>query len=301
MRRTHIPTLLLLAACAAVGCSKGAVAPEARTQQVPIPAPVNPGRVAEAVDRQTTEEGDEGAPAKITGPVSFADADAAYQAKKYSEAVTLFQAYTEQHPRNAWGHFMLGLSASKAGDPAKAESAFMQALSIDPNHVKSLVNLSRVLLDQRRTDDALVHLTHAGEIAASSGDVQRLLGRAYAEQRKNDEAADAYRRAIALDPHDAWSMNNLGLLLLEQDRADEALPMLARAVQLRMDVPAFHNNLGMALEHTGRFLAAADEYRGALTADPGYGKAKQNLARVEAVKVGHEEPFDLEAVATVGR
>jgi Flp pilus assembly protein TadD len=97
-------------------------------------------------------------------------------------------------------------------------------------------------------------------------------------------------------------MNNLGLLILEQQRAEEALPLLARAVQLRMDVPAFHNNLGMALEHTGRFLAAAEEYRGALTADPGYGKAKQNLARVEAIKVGHEEPFDLEeAVATVGR
>jgi Flp pilus assembly protein TadD len=92
-------------------------------------------------------------------------------------------------------------------------------------------------------------------------------------------------------------MNNLGLLLLEQQRADEALPLLARAVELRMEVPAFHNNLGMALEHTGRFVAAAAEYRGALTADPGYGKARQNLARVEAVKGGREQPFDLAATA----
>jgi Flp pilus assembly protein TadD len=302
MRRTHIPTLLLLAACAAVGCSKRAEAPDARTQQLPIPAPVKPAAVSEVVDQKTTEGVGEVAPTKTTGPVSFADADAAFQAKHYKEAVMLFQAYTDQRPRNPWGHFMLGLSASKAGDPATAESAFTQALSVDPNHVKSLVNLSRLLIEQGRTDDALVHLTHAGEIVPDSGEVQRLLGRAYVEQRKSDEAADAYRRAIALDPHDAWSMNNLGLLLLEQHRADEALPLLARAVQLRMDVPAFHNNLGMALEHTGRFLAAAEEYRGAVTADPGYGKAKQNLARVEAVKVGHEEPFDLEeAVATFGR
>jgi hypothetical protein len=34
-----------------------------------------------------------------------------------------------------------------------------------------------------------------------------------------------------------------------------------------------------------------------LAADPGYGKAKQNLARVEAVKGGPEEPFDLAALA----
>jgi superkiller protein 3 len=233
--------------------------------------------------------------------VSFGDADAAYQAKNYSEAARLFEQYTERRPNNAWGHFMLGLSAWKAGDVAKAEGAFEEALTIDPNHVKSLVNLSRVLIDQRRFDEALVRLTHAGEVDPNSVDVHRLLGRTYAAERKTDEAVNAYRRAIALDARDAWSMNNLGLLFLEQDHAEEALPLLCRAVQLRRDVAAFHNNLGMALEHTGRFLAAAEEYRGALTADPNYGKAKQNLSRVEAVKVGHEEPFDLEAVATVGR
>ena len=92
-------------------------------------------------------------------------------------------------------------------------------------------------------------------------------------------------------------MNNLGLLLLESKRADEALPLLAGAVELRKDVPEFHNNLGMALEHQGRFVAAATAYKGALTADPGYKKATQNLVRVEAVKAGPEEPFDLAATA----
>jgi hypothetical protein len=51
----------------------------------------------------------------------------------------------------------------------------------------------------------------------------------------------------------------------------------------------------MALEHTGRFKAAATAYNGALTADPRYEKAKQNLVRVEAVKSGPEEPFELGA------
>ena len=299
----QVTVVLLLAAFAAVGCSKPFEERERKSQQQPpVSTVAKPLAVPDVGDRNDEEGTGEDVLTKSAGPVSFADADAAYQAKNYKGAVTLFQAYTDQRPRNPWGYFMLGLSASKAGDPVQAESAFMQALSIDPNHVKSLVNLSRLLIDQGRSDDALVHLTHAGEIVPESGEVQRLLGRAFDEQHHSDEAESAYRRAIELDPHDAWSMNNLGLLFLEQQRADEALPLLARAVQLRIDVPAFHNNLGMALEHTGRFHAAAEEYRGALTADPGYGKAKQNLARVAAVKVGHEEPFDLEeAVATVGR
>jgi hypothetical protein len=53
----------------------------------------------------------------------------------------------------------------------------------------------------------------------------------------------------------------------------------------------------MALEHSGRFVAAATAYKGALEADPNYRKAKQNLARVEVVKSGPEEPFDLAALA----
>jgi Flp pilus assembly protein TadD len=101
----------------------------------------------------------------------------------------------------------------------------------------------------------------------------------------------AYRHVIELNEFDAWSMNNLGLLLLEKQRADEALPLFARAVELRKDVAAFHNNLGMALEHTGRFTGAATAYGGALIADPGYDKAKRNLARVELVKEAPVQTF----------
>jgi Flp pilus assembly protein TadD len=84
-------------------------------------------------------------------------------------------------------------------------------------------------------------------------------------------------------------MNNLALLFLEEKRADEAMPLLLKAVDLRKDVAAFHNNLGMAFEHTRRFKDAAEAYNDALSADPGYEKAKQNLARVEAVKVTGDE------------
>ena len=236
-----------------------------------------------------------GATPKITGPVSFADGEAAYQARKYSDATAIFEHYTGQRPGNAWGHYMLGLSAWKSGDLAKSEQAFEKALSIDPHHVKSLVNLSRVFIDQKRHDDATRQAHACGrDRSRNRPRCHRLLGRTYHAQGKTDEAVDAYRRAIELNELDAWSMNNLGLLLLETKRADEALPLLAKAVELRQDVPAFHNNLGMALEHTGRFKAAATAYNDALAADPRYDKAKRNLARVEAVKSGPEEPFDVE-------
>ena len=229
---------------------------------------------------------------KITGPMSFADGQAAYQARKYSDATAIFDRYTTQRPANAWGHYMLGLSAWKSGDLAKSEQAFEKALSVDPHHVKSLVNLSRVFIEQKRYDDALGRLSSAAEIDPESTEVYRLLGRTYHTQGKTDEAVSAYRRAIELNELDAWSMNNLGLVFLETERADEALPLLTKATELRPEVPVFHNNLGMALEHTGRFRAAATAYKAALAADPGYDKAKRNLARVEAVQGDSEETQD---------
>jgi tetratricopeptide (TPR) repeat protein len=220
-------------------------------------------------------------PAKILpGEVTFAEAESAFRGKRYGDAVELFTAYTERKPDNAWGHYMLGLSAWKAGQPEKAEPAFERALQLDPKHVKSLLNWSRVLLEENKPEDALPKIEAALAIDPKSTDGYRLLGRAHAAQGNEDAAIEAYRHAIALDERDAWSMNNLGLVCIEAGRATEALPALARATQLRSDVPTFQNNLGMALEQTGHFQAAATAYRTALAEDADYAKAAVSLARV---------------------
>ena len=283
---------VVVLACAVVGCSKRGDSQKTNTVKSVQPAAIETS--AKAVD----DEGFVGAPApRITGPVSFADGEAAYQSKNYGEATKLFEQYVGRRPDNPWGHYMLGLSAWKSGDLVKSESAFEAALRIDPKHMKSLVNLGRVLIEQKRYDDAIVKLTAAEEVDPESATVPRLMARAHSAKGDFEQAVDAYRRAITLDRNDAWSMNNLGLLYLEQGFVEDALPYLAKAVLMKENVAAFHNNLGMALEHQGRFVAAAGAYKGALTADPGYKKAKQNLARVEAVKSGPEEPFDLAAAA----
>jgi len=289
--RQVVAAVLLATAFGITACSRS---DEGTKAQPKDPEPVQHKPVITPSESQPVKPTDgEGfiasVPSKLTG--SFADGEAAYRARKYADATAIFEGYTERRPANPWGHYMLGLSAWKSGDLSKSEQAFEKALSIDPHHVKSLVNLSRVFIDQKRHDEAVDRLTRASEIEPESAEVFRLLGRTYHSLRKTDEAVDAYRHAIDLNERDAWSMNNLGLLLLETKRADEALPLLTSAVELRKDVPEFHNNLGMALEHAGRFRAAATAYGDALTIDPRYEKAKQNLARVEAVKSGPEDTF----------
>ena len=292
----YVTTLMMLAALAAVGCSQKEESSEAKSGATGTA--VKPIVKQESLDVKGTDDEEfvAGAKTGITS-ASFADDEAAYHAKKYGEATAIFGAFTERRPDNAWGHYMLGLSAWKSGDFGTSEKAFDQALSLDPRHVKSLVNSSRLFIDQKRHEDAIDRLTRAAELDPESLEVSRLLARTYVAQGKTEEAIEAYRRVIELHDNDAWSLNNLGLLLLETQRADEALPLFAKATELRKNVAAFHNNFGMALEHTGRFKAAAAAYTGALAADPGYEKAKLNLERVEAVKSGPEEPFETGTVS----
>ena len=266
--------------------SKAPVQPIPRVESIPV--------VPEApVEDMSTSTG-----SVIPEDVSFEDSEAAFHDKRYEEASDLFAAYTKRRPENVWGHYMLGLSARKAGDQVWAEEAFVKALEIDPGHVKSLLNLSRVLLDSDRPDEALERIEAALEIEPESNDGQRLLGRAHYRLGDEEKAIEAYREAILLDQGDAWSMNNVGLILIRQERFEEAVPPLARAVQIRNDIPVFQNNLGIALERTGYLIASADAYGRALDLDGSYEKVSISLSRVEELEGDPDQgPVDLVVLA----
>jgi Flp pilus assembly protein TadD len=220
----------------------------------------------------------------VVAPVVLTEAESVYRDKRYSDAAALFSTYVEQHPTNPWGHYMLGLSSWKAGDLDRAESAFVRSLELDPKHVKTLLNLARVNLDQGNPKDALSRVTTAIKLDSTSGEGYRLMGRVRAALNEPNEAIAAYRVALSRDPNDVWAMNNMGLLMIQQGRNEEALGPLARAVQVDSTVAVFQNNLGIALEHTGRFALAGQSYKAAIAVDGGYTKAKLSLARVEGRK-----------------
>ncbi|MFO7653464.1 MAG: tetratricopeptide repeat protein [Candidatus Krumholzibacteriia bacterium] len=246
---------------------------------------------AEADVLAAAEARDVSATSTRRGPVSYAEAEAAYLAGDWAEAADLFDAYTAERPDNAWGHYMLGLSLWKGGDLEGAEDALETALAHRPDHLKSRINLGRVLLDLERPSEALTVLEAALAGAPESADGHRVLGRALHALGRSEDAAAAYRTALLRDPGDAWSLNNLALLAIEQERFAEAVAPAARAVELREDVACFHNNLAVALERTGRPALAAAAYDAALRADAGHERAAVSLDRLVALGV---DPADTE-------
>ena len=187
---------------------------------------------------------------------------------------------------------MLGLSAWKAGDNEYAEESFEKALALAPGHVKSLLNLSRVLLDTGRAEEALVKIDGVLDIDPGSNVAFRLKGRALDQLGRTDDAIESYRAAISINDGDVWSMNNMALIMIGQERFEDALLPLARATQIDSTRAVFWNNLGMALERTDRFRSAEQAYSHAFEADDGHEKAYANLVRVQSV----DEDADVEAI-----
>lgn len=220
----------------------------------------------------------------VAGPVSFDDATAAFNEKRYEEAVRMLITYTAGQPENVWGYYLLGLSAWKAGDPERAVDAFTLALEKDSTHVKSHLNLGRVLIEQGKAGEALPHVDAVLKLDSTSSTGFRLLGRVRDELDDSEGAIEAFKHAIVLDGRDAWSFNNIGSIYITQGRFEEALGPIAQAIEIDSMVSTFYNNLGIALEQTGRVIQAADAYRLALEVDGTYQKAAANLVRVEKAK-----------------
>jgi Tfp pilus assembly protein PilF len=220
--------------------------------------------------------------AQPTTVVSYDAAEAAYRSGRHGDAVELFTGYVATRPANAHGHYMLGLSSWRAGDSDGAERALARAVELDGTNVRARTNLARVLLEQRRAADAVVHLEAALAVDMGAHEVWRVLGNAYAQLGSTEAALDAYREALVLHGDDAWSMNNYGLVLIQLSLFDDAVPPLARAIELVPGSATFQNNLGVALERIGELAAAARAFEAALVADDGHDRARTSLARVRA-------------------
>ena len=235
---------------------------------------------------------------KIEREVSYGEAEDAYFGKDYEEAVKLFNAYTERNSENPWGHYMLALSAWKMGDYQLAEENFTRALELDPGHLKSRINLSRVYLDTGKAGEAIVILETVIDEEPVYADAYHLAARAYRQLGETDKAVDSYRKAIQIDNSHVWAMNNLGLIYIREGEFEKALAPLARAAVLRDDIAVIQNNLGIALENTGHYREAENAYAAAVNLDKSHDRAYNSLCRVELLQESPETAqIDLAEIA----
>ncbi len=114
-------------------------------------------------------------------------------------------------------HLNLGLLDTRRRQPAEAEAEYRTALRLDPAFVPALVNLAD--LDRARGMD--------------------------------QQSAELLRKAISIEPNNAYVQHALGLLLVRRHEYAEALDLLRRAHELAPDNARYAYVYAIALNSTG--------------------------------------------------
>ncbi|MEO5333738.1 MAG: tetratricopeptide repeat protein [Magnetococcus sp. YQC-5] len=210
----------------------------------------------------------------------YAMAVQCYFAGRYEQAQLLLDAYliTHAHAPEAWN--LRASLARIAHDPIQAESAYQEALRIDPNGVDTWYNLGNFFKEQHRLTEAEAAYRQALRLQPNDAQVHNNLGMLLAEQHRYSEAELAYREALRLQPHYAKAGNNLGVCLTHQHQYEAAEQIFRQALTLDPDHVELHNNLGALLKQSRRFAAAETAYRQALHLHPGHAKALNNLGNL---------------------
>jgi choline-sulfatase len=140
-----------------------------------------------------------------------------------------------------------GAIQEQSGQPAEAEAAYARACQMDSSEGAALLGLAR-LAERRGQFEQVVE--YAGRI----------------------------RRGR---PEWAASRTLLATAHLQLGQGESAIRVMTEWVEAAPNQPEVHNNLGGVYHRLGRLTEAAECYRRAIALDPGYAKARENLARIE--------------------
>jgi tetratricopeptide (TPR) repeat protein len=186
-------------------------------------------------------------------------ADEFMRAKRYDDAILLYQKLVEMHPGEESFLLSLAWAYHDSGRRDDAISCFERLLSVE---------LKRKVFTGFAFDELV-------RIFKEAGDYERLL--------------DICERVVAAQPDDIALLNDLGNAYLKAGKANESVRVFRKMTEMEPDASATYCSLGNALVQAGDFDGAEAAYRRAVDIDPSEaGPFYNRLANVYCNQ-GHDE------------
>ena len=157
----------------------------------------------------------------------------------------------------ARAQFLFGRACYEAALFPEAEESFLEVQRLEPNFPGLHLELGKLYISQRRTDDAVKELKLALQENPNNEDASYFLGGLLVQEERYEEATPYLNHAKELKP-DSWAVYfYLGKAKLHQGRTAEAVVLLRRAVELNPNEANAEYQLGRALQASGQKTAAA--------------------------------------------
>lgn len=153
--------------------------------------------------------------------------------KQADEAVLLLNGLLKESPENVYAYNLLGeVYATEKATP-KAEQAFLQAAKLRQDWTLPYLNLSRLMLAEKKPDRAIAVLKGGLEHAPGDATLQLTLASAQQTVKDIDGAIATYRSVLEGNPRMDIAANNLAALIADyrykdQQDLDSALQLAQR-------------------------------------------------------------------------
>ena len=217
-------------------------------------------------------------------------ADTYYGLKRYSDAITQYEAALVINDQSTLGQVGLGQAKLAAGDLAGASESFQKV--IDESQKADISGqllqnahyyLGSIALKQQKPEEAIQQLTEATTIEKSDSDAWYLMGTAYEQIGKLDDAVNALTQAVLFVPNFTEAYQELALVYDQKGATSEAL--YAR---------------GMAAYSTGQLDEAVDQLQAAVNASPtlaeaysGLGLVRESQGQPDAAMAAYQQALQL--------
>jgi tetratricopeptide (TPR) repeat protein len=201
---------------------------------------------------------------RTLGDLTAADA----QKENLAKAIEEFQAILKIQPDDAYSSLWLARLYRFENHHTDAEKVLRDLLQRDPGNGPALEQLSQLLIDEGRSQEAVKILSDAAG-SSSSPEVYDLLGDAYAQAKDFPKSEEAYRKATEEDPDDPGHLHGLAQALMEQDKYAEALEQFKKLSEVEPGTAENYMHMAQLYRRMGKFDLAESSLLRAKQLKPG--------------------------------
>jgi tetratricopeptide (TPR) repeat protein len=174
------------------------------------------------------------------------------QKETLEKAIAQFQEILKIQPDDVYSGLWLARLYRFENKHSEAETVLRGLLARDAGNGPALEQLSQLLMDEGRSQEAVKLLSDAaGE--SSSPEVYDLLGDAYSQAKDYAKAEDAYRNAVEEDPDDPGHLHGLAQALMAEDKYADALEQFKRLTEIEPSTSENYLRMAQLYRRLGKF------------------------------------------------
>src|SRR6516162_7335695 len=184
-------------------------------------------------------------------------------------------------------------------EPDKAEQVLVAMLKDDPGNEAAVEQLTQLLLDENKADQA-ISLLEGMTAHSSSATLYDLLGDAYTQAHDFAKAENACRKAVDLDPSELSHLRGLAQTLFSEEKYQEALDAYQKLADLMPDDSDNYLRIAQIYRELNQLDKAEESLLKARQSNPGNLEILYNEAMIYEAQGRYDDAIRVVSDAVTG-